>query len=214
MKIQAIASIVVLMASFSLFTACQDPAKGKPKAAVGAAEQATSQSLGKIEQLQLKAGESTVGFVGSKVTGAHPGTFQEFSGAIQLSDGKAEGGSVTVDIEMSSVNTGLEKLDGHLKSADFFDVAKYPKAQFVSTNVKLGGEKGATHTLAGNLSLHGVTKSISFPATINVGPEWVTATSEFSINRKDFSIVYPGMPNDLIRDEVLIKLNLKVKRAK
>jgi polyisoprenoid-binding protein YceI len=213
MKHQLLSTIAIL-AAISFGAGCENPAKNSAKAAVGEAQQAAAPSSGKIEKLTLTAGPSTVSFVGSKVTGSHPGSFQQFSGTIDLVDGKAEGGAVTVDIDMASVKTEIEKLDGHLKSPDFFDVAKYPKAQFVSTSVKLGGDKGASHTLTGNLSLHGVTKSISFPATISVGADAVTATSEFSISRKDFSIVYPGMPNDLIRDDVLIKLSLKVARTK
>ena len=186
----------MLLATIAFGAGCANPAADKPKATVGAAEQAVAPT-GKVEKLELKAGDSSVGFVGSKVTGSHPGSFQQFSGSIQLADGKAEGGAVTVDIDMASVKTDADKLDGHLKSPDFFDVAKYPKAQFASTSVKAGGEKGATHTLTGNLTLHGVTKSISFPATISVGGDAVTASSEFSINRKDFGIVYPGKPDVL-----------------
>jgi polyisoprenoid-binding protein YceI len=69
-----------------------------------------------------------------------------------------------------------------------------------------GGFKGATHTVTGNLTLHGVTKSISFPAKIAVSGDRATLDSEFFINRKDFGITYPGKANDLIRDEAVIKL--------
>jgi polyisoprenoid-binding protein YceI len=54
-----------------------------------------------------------------------------------------------------------------------------------------------------------VTKSITFPAKIQVGDEAATVQAEFAINRKDFGINYPGKPNDLIRDNVVIKLDLK-----
>ena len=62
--------------------------------------------------------------------------------------------------------------------------------------------------------LHGVKKTISFPATVNVADDAVTAKSEFSINRKDFGINYPGKVNDLIRDDVLIKLDIRAPRKK
>jgi len=99
-----------------------------------------------------------------------------------------------------------------LKSPDFFDVEKFPKAKFVSTAIKAGGDNGATHTVTGNLELHGVTKAITFPAQIKVDPDAVSVVAEFSINRKDFSIVYPGMPDDLIKDDVLLKLSLHAKK--
>ena len=57
-------------------------------------------------------------------------------------------------------------------------------------------------------------KTISFPATIKVAADAVTGTAEFVINRKDFGIIYPGKPDDLIRDDVLLKLSLKAPRKK
>ena len=107
-----------------------------------------------------------------------------------------------------------ENLDKHLRTADFFDVEKYPKASFTSTEIKAGGQGGATHTVTGELELHGVKKTISFPATITVGADAVTGSSEFVINRKDFGIVTAGKPDDLIRDDVLMKLSLKAPRKK
>jgi polyisoprenoid-binding protein YceI len=62
------------------------------------------------------------------------------------------------------------------------------------------------------LQLHGVTKSISFPATIKVGGDAVEVDAEFAINHKDFGIVYPGMPDDLIKDDVLLKLRIRANK--
>lgn len=80
---------------------------------------------------------------------------------------------------MDSVKADEGGLTKHLKSADFFDVAKFPKATITSTEIKPGGEKGATHTVTGNLELHGVRKSITFPATITVTGDAATMQSEF-----------------------------------
>jgi polyisoprenoid-binding protein YceI len=63
------------------------------------------------------------------------------------------------------------------------------------------------------LQLHGVTKSISFPTTIKVGGGGVEVDAEFAINRKDFGIVYPGMPDDLIRDDVLLRLHIRANKS-
>jgi polyisoprenoid-binding protein YceI len=92
-------------------------------------------------------------------------------------------------------------------------VEKYPKATFTSTSIKPGGENGATHTVTGNLDLHGVTRSITFPAKISPSADAVDVDAEFVIKRKDFGIVYPGMPDDLIKDDVLIKLKLHAKKG-
>ena len=97
----------------------------------------------------------------------------------------------------------------HLKSPDFFDVEKFPTATFKSTAIEKTDDG---HTITGDLTLHGVTKRVSFPATVTVTDGQVTANSEFSINRNDFGIVYPGMPDDLIRDLVVIKLSRALPR--
>jgi len=93
-------------------------------------------------------------------------------------------------------------------------VAKFPKATFVSTKIEPSSSGASTHTVTGNFELHGVKKSITFPATIQVTPENVAVDAEFAINRKDFGIVYAGKADDLIRDEVVIKLNPRVPRKK
>jgi polyisoprenoid-binding protein YceI len=151
-------------------------------------------------------------WVGAKVTGKHDGGFKTFSGTIAVPEGKVENGSVTVDVDTTSVFSDNEKLTGHLKSADFFDTEKFPKARFVSTAVKPGGDGGATHTITGNLELRGVTKSITFPAKVKHSDDEVSVEAEFGINRKDFGILYTGKADDLIKDDVLIKLDLNAKK--
>ena len=151
---------------------------------------------------------STVGFVGSKVTGSHEGSFQQFTGTLTLAT-PVENSVIDVQIVTDSLVSDNERLTGHLKGPDFFDTATYPSASFVSTGITaLADNPPYTHTLTGNLSLHGQTREISFPATITASAEQVTATSEFSINRMDFGIVYAGQADDLIREGVLIKLNI------
>ena len=174
----------------------------EPTPAVSAAPAATGNSL------VLSPETSKIGFVGSKVTGSHDGGFKAFTGTIELTEDGKGVRAMAADIDMNSTWSDNEKLTGHLKSPDFFDVAKFPKATFVSTEITPGGEKDATHTVTGNFTLHGVTKSIKFPAKIAVSDGSAKVDSEFFINRKDFGIVYPGQANNLIRDEVVIKLAL------
>jgi polyisoprenoid-binding protein YceI len=222
MILARIARIAVPAALFSFalsLAACEDPAKDKPKATVSSAAPATQGTQaapsGGSESLTVNAAESSVGFVGSKVTGKHEGKFEKMEGSISLAGGKAEGGKVMFAVDIDSVKTDSDKLDGHLKSPDFFDAAKFVKATFESSQIKAGGGvAGATHTVTGELNLHGVRKTITFPATITVTPDGAVGTAEFSINRKDFGIVYAGKADDLIRDDVLIKLNLHAKRNK
>ncbi|HYX27271.1 MAG TPA: YceI family protein, partial [Pyrinomonadaceae bacterium] len=133
---------------------------------------------------------------------------------IDLLNGDPLQSVVSIAIDTASVFTDTPDLTKHLQTPDFFDVAKFPKANFVSTKIEpiTGGANGATHTVTGNFDFHGIKKSISFPAMIQVGPDAVSVNAEFAINRKDFGLVYPGKADDLIRDEVLMKLTLKVPR--
>ena len=110
--------------------------------------------------------------------------------------------------------TDEDALTAHLKTPDFFDVARYPKATFVSTKIEPGNAGGEAFNVTGNFDLHGVKKSITFPATIQVAPDSVAVNAEFAINRKDFALVYAGKADDLIRDGVLIKLTVKAPRTK
>jgi polyisoprenoid-binding protein YceI len=199
-------------------TACaKDPTEGKTEAKVAApvavAEKAPAAAS--AEELVVAKESSKIGFIGAKVTAEHVGEFKEFDGKISLADGKLEGGRVefTVKPESVIVDGGLPKLEGHLKSPDFFDVAQFPTAKFVSTEIKPGSTvAGMTHTVTGNLEMRGTTKSVTFPARVEVAAGAVKAASEFGINRKDFGIQYPGMPDDLIKENVLLKIELTAPR--
>ena len=218
--------------SLSLFlAACADPAANKTKAVTSNSATSNSASTtqtananttvtttkpaAKGDALPLTAENSKVEFTGSKVTGKHDGGFKAFTGTIDLVNAKPEESSVSVEIDMTSTYADDEKLTGHLKSPDFFDVEKFPKANFTSTKIVADSAKGAgNYTVTGDFDLHGQKKSITFPAKITVTDADVAVESEFSINRKDFGIVYAGKADDLIRDDVVIKLNLKSPRKK
>lgn len=154
--------------------------------------------------------KSKIEFVGAKVTRDHDGKFNNFDGWIEYAAAKPS--RIAFDIDLNSIETDDEKLTGHLKTPDFFDVAQYPKATFVSTELTEGAGAGApagtTHTLKGNLTMHGVTKEVSFPVKAETTADGVRTTSDFSINRHDWGISYKGMADDLIKDNVRIKLDL------
>ena len=215
MKIQAL----VALSAISLAGCARDPSKDAPAADVKVAstvatpDAAATATVAAGETLPIDTTASKLNWTGSKVTKVHPGGFKTFSGTITLVDGKAEASQVAVEIDVNSLFTDSPKLEGHLRSKDFFEVEKFPKATFTSTKIVPGGKDGATHTVSGNLTLHGVTKEISFPATITIGATEVSAKAKFSLNRKDFGIVYPGAPDDLIRDDVLIDWNIVAKRG-
>ena len=204
---------------FSIFlSACEDPAANKARALTSDAStsvnsQASSATAVKGESLPVTPENSKVLFTGSKVTGKHDGGFNKFTGAIDLVNGKPEESSVRVDIETASVFADDDGLTKHLQSGDFFEIAKFPKASFASTKIVADAAKGVNiYTVTGDLELRGVKKSVTFPATIAVTPASVSVDSEFAINRKDFGIVYAGKADDLIRDDVVIKLDLTASR--
>ena len=158
--------------------------------------------------LAINPSNSKIEFVGAKVTASHPGGFTDFAGRVDLGD-PIEKSQIEITIQTASLYTDKEKLTKHLKSPDFFDVGKFPTATFRSTEIN---QEGEGHVITGDLTLHGVTNRITFPATISVSDGRVDASAEFSINRQDYGISYPGMRDDLIRDLVVIKLSLKLPR--
>jgi polyisoprenoid-binding protein YceI len=202
--------LFTILFGLSLLCACANPAANQPKAVTSQAAPVSSPTVAG-EKYLITPENSKVEFLASKVTGNHHGSFGRFSGAIDYA-GTPENSRVTISIETNSVTTDTADLTKHLQTADFFDVAKYPQATFASTQIKAGGDNGATHTVTGNLELHGVTRSITFPASIKVAPDGITVASTFSLNRKDFGINYAGAADNLIRDEVV--LTLKVRAAK
>lgn len=202
------ALIVASSTSLLALSACEDPSKNVAPAKVNEPAAKTPAKAKPAKGAMTFNGErSKVGFVGSKVTGSHNGGFKTFTGSINAPGGKVEDGMITVEIDMNSTWSDAEKLTGHLKSPDFFDVAKHAKSSFSSTKITSKGSNA--YEVTGDLTLRGVKKSITFPATIEIKDGAATAKAEFSINRQDFDIKYPGKKDDLIRDGVVIKLDLK-----
>ncbi|MHA4846978.1 YceI family protein [Flavitalea antarctica] len=174
---------------------------------------------------------SKVEFIGTKVTGYHVGEIKIKNGSLAVNDGNITGGNFVMDMTSLNIYGGDSaadnKLEGHLKSADFFEVQANPEATFVLTSVKpFSGTvtdtvdkrqeainkykvTNPTHTISGNLTIKGVTKNIEFPAQVTVSPNSVDALAKFNIDRREWNIVYPGKPDDLIRDQVHLGIALK-----
>jgi polyisoprenoid-binding protein YceI len=195
-------------------SACSDPAANKPKAQTSEPVAKALSNRGSETApgggLPITPENSKVEFTGSKVTGKHEGGFKQFNGTIDLIDDRPETSGVIIDIDMASVFTDADGLTTHLLSGDFFDVRRFPRSTFVSNAIAPDAAKGTgNYNVTGDLEMRGVKKTITFPATITVTPADVTVNAEFSINRKDFGIVYAGQADNLIRDDVAIRLDLK-----
>ncbi len=156
---------------------------------------------------------STITVVGNNAKGKREGVFGKFAGTIVVANANPESVSVTVDIDMTSLQMGDPALTALLKSRRFFDVAKYPTGRFVSTGARAGGESGATDTVTGNLDLHGVTKTIDIPASVQVDVGWVLVDAEFSIRLNEFGLVNPGSAGDRVNDTAVIDLLVRATRT-
>ena len=119
------------------------------------------------------------------------GTFQQFSGMIEEDNGKVA--AVHVDIDVNSINTGAEQRDGHLKGADFFDTAEYPRASFQLTKFDRVGDDV---TASGDLTIRGATHPITLkgdiggPAKDPYGNQKVSATLATTFSRKEWGLVW------------------------
>jgi polyisoprenoid-binding protein YceI len=202
-----------LLAVLTAFGGCaKNPADNVTKADVSSSTNAPagSPSAG-AKTYAFGPNGSSVEFVGSKVTGSHKGGFKQFAGELNVANGKVADTGNKVVINTTSIWADNDRLTGHLKSPDFFDVAKFPTAIFETTTVT---PTPSNSIVAGNLTLHGVTKHISFPAKIQVSGQAADVTAQFFINRFDFGMRYPGKADDLIRKEVVLNLKLKAAPGK
>ena len=197
-----------------LASGCDDHTEGVEEAVVGEAEEATpSEAAEGSQTLTIDTSRSTVGFTGAKLSDSHTGTFEEWSGTIELDPTDVTASAVNIAIQTASVSIEPERLQNHLKQPEFFDVDNHPQATFTTSRIEEhSGANGATHRITGNLTLRDQTRSVTFPAKVQVKDEEVAASAEFQIRRQDFGIVYPGMPDDLINDEVVVRFDVHAPR--
>lgn len=168
--------------------------------------------------------KSNVQWIGTKPTGRHHGVLLLKEGNIKMDGNNIQGGHFVIDMNSLTAfdedNSANEKLQGHLKSPDFFDAAKYGTAEFDITNVTAGIPasdkevimKGATHTVTGNLKIKDVTKSITFPAKIEMADGRLVAHAEFNIDRTLWGISYKSdksLGDKVINSEVNITIHLE-----
>ena len=159
--------------------------------------------------------QSTIGFMCKSMWGLVPvkGRFKEFSGDGQINGGPTVFGRI--DIKTASLETGIRKRDQHLRSADFFEVEKYPTATFRSTGVRANGDD---YVLDGEFTLKGVTKPVSLDLEFNgVNPgmgqgEVAGLEASVVLNRKDFGIDI-DMPLEtggaVVGDKITITLEIE-----
>ncbi|MEQ8471612.1 MAG: YceI family protein [Marinoscillum sp.] len=135
---------------------------------------------------------SSVAWVGKKVTGQHNGVVDLKTGSFEFSEGKLVGGSFVVDmtsIEVQDLSGEYKgKLEGHLKSDDFFGAEKYPSSNFVITKVKSNG--AGKYDITGDLTIKEKTEKITFPAQLVEANGKVTGVASLTIDRSKYDVKY------------------------
>ena len=215
---------ILAISAFLFAVSCKE---SKTDNATTSTEQTAAESKG--ENFTVNTDSSTVKWTAYHKGGLNPrfGTTKT-TGTFSVENGNLASGSLTSDINTLLTDTKAvdpkasegktsADLDGHLKSADFFDVAKYPTVKFDITKVEdlaAGTESktvGANKTVSGNLTIKDKTVNVTFPAKVEITENNVTVDSKFTINRQDWGLSYgaEGDPKDwMISQEVGLELHI------
>lgn len=172
----------------------------------------------------VNTSKSTLKWLAKKVTGQHDGTVPVKSGSLTVNGDQITGGEFVLDMTNIKVTDIKDaetngKLVGHLNSDDFFSVDKHKEAHFKITKaVAKAGKDGATHEITGDLTIKGITNSITFPAKVTLTKAGFIAAAKFSINRTKWDIKYgsasfvDGIGDKAIYDD--IEFDLYITSAK
>jgi len=167
------------------------------------------------QKLVADAGKTTLNWLGEKVTGQHNGTIALKDGWISWNDNKIVSGEFSIDMTTIKDADGSERLEGHLKSDDFFGVEKFPVSKLVITGSD-SFEKG-TATVKGNLTIKGVTHPVEFKATRMLKDDGTYYFANVVVDRTKYNIRYgsgsffDNLGDKVIYDEFKLKVNLLVK---
>ena len=162
--------------------------------------------------------KSTVKWIGEKVTGEHFGNIDLKSGDLTVENGKISSAAIVMD--MTSINVKdlegeyADKLQGHLKSPDFFNVADYATSTFALTDFKEKKSENGNYEITGTLTIKGITHSISFPAQVDITGNQVVAKADLTFDRTKYEIRYNSgsffddLGDYMIYDDVKISFEL------
>lgn len=153
---------------------------------------------------------------------SHFGTIKFESGDVTVKEGRLESGKFVADMtsltseDLKNDTENLNKLNGHLKSGDFFEVEKFPTASYEITKVTPSSEGDYNTLLDGNLTIKGITKPVQFKANVSVKEGLVNiATEPKDIMREEFGVKFQApAENGVIKDEVTLQINVKALEKK
>ena len=135
------------------------------------------------------------------------GHFGRFSGDVLADPNSPAGARIILTIDAASIDTGIQMRDKHLRSADFFDVERFPTIAFQSLRVEAAGRRT---TVVGRLSLHGVTREIAVPVDVQITDTALVATGEFIVNRGEYAMNYNSLLNP-IGNEVRVAFTFRAR---
>lgn len=171
-----------------------------------------------VRTLAIDRSHSEVAFQVRHLLSKVRGRFADFAGSIDFDEVTPQNSRVDVVIQAASIDTAEGDRDTHLRSADFFEVEKYPTLTFTSTAV--APRSGDTYDVVGDLTIHGVTKQVTLPATFlgkakdPWGNEKAGFEAELKLNRKDFGLFWNAALETggfLVGDEVKVILSIQAK---
>ena len=179
-----------------------------------------SSALAVVTKYETDTAHSNVGFSIPILGGlSHVrGKFTDFNVTIVHDDADVTKSSVNAVIKATSIDTGIERRDAHLRTPDFFDAEKFPEITFQSTRVEKKGNQLVAH---GTFTMHGVSKEVALPFTINgvrkdekTGKTTLGVTARTTIKKSDFGMTWarPDNPN-FLGDEIEIELNIVTRAA-
>ena len=160
---------------------------------------------------------STIGFSVHQFLGTTQGKFTKFNGKIDVNREHPENSAVTAQIDVRSIDTRIKKRDDHLRSAEFFNVDKYPQITFKSRSVKRTGPQSGD--ILGDLTIHGVTKPVTLhvklltPLNETSRTRWAVTVDP--ITRRDFNLMFAPSAESVsgISQTVAINIEIEAKRA-
>jgi polyisoprenoid-binding protein YceI len=169
------------------------------------------------ESYRFDPSGSTIGFSVHQFLGTTHGKFAKFNGKIDINREHPENSSVTAQIDVRSIDTRIKKRDDHLRSAEFFNMEKYPQITFKSRSVKQTGQQSGDIT--GDLTIHGVTRPITLhvkllsPLNQTSQTRWAVTTEP--ITRRDFNLMFAPAAESVsgISQTVAINIEIEAKRA-
>jgi polyisoprenoid-binding protein YceI len=150
--------------------------------------------------------EFTIRNLGFNVTGS----FKGLKGRASFDPGNPAAGAVTASVEAATISTGNNSRNSHLKKEEYFDVARFPLINFVSTKIARG-EKAGELLMTGNLTIKGTTRVVSFPFTFIVKGEDIVFSGEFRLNRRDFGV---GGNSLVLSDNLVVSLSALARKAR